>query len=194
LFGQEENDDAFFYIPYPILSEHIEKQYDITFLSNEIEIFGMVYGLKYMYRFLYVNELISDYYYKRMESNISMLEFDSLFYLRSSAWQMKFVFDWPQLNPPNPELIKLFSDSYRYSFDKTVGDQFENYLESWSVPEIVQEEIDRFFNEEQSNKKENEHDRWLPTQPIVNTEPKVGRNDPCPCGSGKKYKKCCLGN
>jgi uncharacterized protein YecA (UPF0149 family) len=21
-------------------------------------------------------------------------------------------------------------------------------------------------------------------------EPKVGRNDPCPCGSGKKYKKC----
>ena len=23
------------------------------------------------------------------------------------------------------------------------------------------------------------------------TEPKVGRNDPCPCGSGEKYKKCC---
>lgn len=22
--------------------------------------------------------------------------------------------------------------------------------------------------------------------------PRVGRNDPCPCGSGKKYKKCCL--
>jgi uncharacterized protein YecA (UPF0149 family) len=22
-------------------------------------------------------------------------------------------------------------------------------------------------------------------------KPKVGRNDPCPCGSGKKYKKCC---
>ena len=26
---------------------------------------------------------------------------------------------------------------------------------------------------------------------IINTEPKVGRNDPCPCGSGKKFKKCC---
>ncbi len=25
---------------------------------------------------------------------------------------------------------------------------------------------------------------------IVRTVPKVGRNDPCPCGSGKKYKKC----
>ncbi|MCC6505646.1 MAG: preprotein translocase subunit SecA [Aquimonas sp.] len=27
-------------------------------------------------------------------------------------------------------------------------------------------------------------------QPIVNADPKVGRNDPCPCGSGKKYKHC----
>lgn len=28
-------------------------------------------------------------------------------------------------------------------------------------------------------------------EPYVKTEPKIGRNDPCPCGSGKKYKKCC---
>jgi SEC-C motif-containing protein len=27
--------------------------------------------------------------------------------------------------------------------------------------------------------------------PIRRTEPKIGRNDPCPCGSGKKHKKCC---
>ena len=28
-------------------------------------------------------------------------------------------------------------------------------------------------------------------QPIRNTGREIGRNDPCPCGSGKKYKKCC---
>jgi len=28
-------------------------------------------------------------------------------------------------------------------------------------------------------------------EPVVRDEDKVGRNDPCPCGSGKKYKKCC---
>lgn len=27
-------------------------------------------------------------------------------------------------------------------------------------------------------------------QPVVNNGPKIGRNDPCPCGSGKKYKNC----
>ena len=26
---------------------------------------------------------------------------------------------------------------------------------------------------------------------VVRSEMKTGRNDPCPCGSGKKYKKCC---
>jgi hypothetical protein len=30
-----------------------------------------------------------------------------------------------------------------------------------------------------------------PPAPLVNAAPKVGRNDPCPCGSGKKHKKCC---
>lgn len=28
--------------------------------------------------------------------------------------------------------------------------------------------------------------------PVRSSSPKVGRNDPCPCGSGKKYKHCCL--
>ena len=35
------------------------------------------------------------------------------------------------------------------------------------------------------------HDHAPVTQ-VVRSGPKVGRNDPCPCGSGKKYKQCCL--
>jgi preprotein translocase subunit SecA len=30
-----------------------------------------------------------------------------------------------------------------------------------------------------------------PVQQVVRGTAKIGRNDPCPCGSGKKYKKCC---
>ena len=33
---------------------------------------------------------------------------------------------------------------------------------------------------------------YMPAEPIRNPLRNVGRNDPCPCGSGKKYKKCCL--
>ena len=42
-----------------------------------------------------------------------------------------------------------------------------------------------------------EGDRWyymdgemVKPKPVVRDQPKVGRNDPCPCGSGNKYKKC----
>ena len=33
---------------------------------------------------------------------------------------------------------------------------------------------------------------YAPPEPVRNPLRNVGRNDPCPCGSGKKYKKCCL--
>ena len=41
-----------------------------------------------------------------------------------------------------------------------------------------------------------EHRQRIPsaaTSTLRQRTPKVGRNDPCPCGSGKKYKRCCGG-
>jgi hypothetical protein len=35
---------------------------------------------------------------------------------------------------------------------------------------------------------------WVSNKPFINPMRDVGRNDPCPCGSGKKAKKCCLAN
>jgi preprotein translocase subunit SecA len=36
------------------------------------------------------------------------------------------------------------------------------------------------------------HNSAQPQEPYRRTEPKIGRNEACPCGSGKKYKQCCL--
>ena len=35
-------------------------------------------------------------------------------------------------------------------------------------------------------------DATIKKQPVRTSPKKVGPNDPCPCGSGKKYKKCCM--
>ena len=35
-------------------------------------------------------------------------------------------------------------------------------------------------------------DRYFVREPLVHEQPKPGRNQPCPCGSGKKYKRCCI--
>jgi len=36
------------------------------------------------------------------------------------------------------------------------------------------------------------HKKFNESKIFVNADKKVGRNDPCPCGSGKKYKNCCM--
>ena len=45
--------------------------------------------------------------------------------------------------------------------------------------------------EAHTHKEGEEHHLHPKPQTVVREEPKVGRNDPCTCGSGKKYKKCC---
>jgi preprotein translocase subunit SecA len=60
----------------------------------------------------------------------------------------------------------------------------------WSESEAVHESYDATRSQMEAGV-EGSHSREAP-KPIVRDVPKVGRNDPCPCGSGKKYKRCCL--
>lgn len=52
---------------------------------------------------------------------------------------------------------------------------------------LEEDEDDFFFDDDYDD-----YEYVQPVKQIVRTAPKVGRNDPCPCGSRKKYKKCCL--
>lgn len=68
---------------------------------------------------------------------------------------------------------------------------FEKLL--WNMYEVKAEwlhtlkEWDNVIPEEKRKEIRKEHNR---SKQVIN-ESKIGRNDPCPCGSGKKYKKCC---
>jgi len=70
---------------------------------------------------------------------------------------------------------------------------------SWRGHELSDGEADEIKHAITPNVREI-HAYWLsrraeqaPTaKPVRRSEPRVGRNDPCPCGNGKKYKKCCL--
>jgi hypothetical protein len=59
-------------------------------------------------------------------------------------------------------------------------------------PSAIAERQERWARE--GDEEGDEDDFGEPVMPFVREGPKVGRNDPCPCGSGKKYKKCCLGD
>ncbi|MGL6196210.1 MAG: SEC-C metal-binding domain-containing protein, partial [Thermoguttaceae bacterium] len=73
-----------------------------------------------------------------------------------------------------------------------------NFVSStWTESEAVHEEVatNSAISEiagQQQEAIEGSQNAEKKMEPIRNIGPKVGRNDPCPCGSGKKYKNCCM--
>jgi hypothetical protein len=71
---------------------------------------------------------------------------------------------------------------------------YEAYMESMSSPPLPPKQAARPKYRYEDRYEEGEPPPDTPaTIPIRNTEAKLGRNDPCWCGSGKKFKKCHLG-
>ncbi|MDZ4678661.1 MAG: YchJ family protein [Oligoflexia bacterium] len=64
-------------------------------------------------------------------------------------------------------------------------------LEHHEVSEFRKEKDTWYFVDGESHVHEEGQGHHEPAQPVVRETPKIGRNDPCVCGSGKKYKKCC---
>ncbi len=64
------------------------------------------------------------------------------------------------------------------------------FCEQWAAkyPMLGSSMIPEQFGEEE----ESGDDEWTAPSETVIRDERVGRNDPCPCGSGKKFKKCCL--
>jgi len=68
----------------------------------------------------------------------------------------------------------------------------------WANAAIARNEKEIWQDELDALKKQglmdefNQLQRHLVQVPIQRSRPKTGRNEPCPCGSGKKFKKCCL--
>jgi preprotein translocase subunit SecA len=59
----------------------------------------------------------------------------------------------------------------------------------WQVSDLVHSEVGAF--EARGMREAADAPQSEAPKPFVRTDRKVGRNDPCPCGSGRKYKKCC---
>nr|WP_320116742.1 preprotein translocase subunit SecA [uncultured Desulfuromonas sp.] len=79
-------------------------------------------------------------------------------------------------------------------FMQMMGRIRQEVLQKLFMIQLVQQDDVERMEEEQKKRKvvmnrSDEADK--PAQPVKRDEDKVGRNDPCPCGSGKKYKKCC---
>ena len=77
---------------------------------------------------------------------------------------------------------------------RTQGDKVDNYLniQYQDFPERLKRELDTHKVKNHDLPEIEEWNDELPQLPHIKESPDIGRNEPCPCGSGKKYKKCCM--
>jgi len=97
-----------------------------------------------------------------------------------------------------PEMYKLHQNFYNEVLFKNKGTYLlDKYMKKY---ENLEKKYPDFFDsygedEEAYDKYDDEYEEDEPVEkrviPFNRPEPKIGRNQPCPCGSGKKYKNCC---
>jgi hypothetical protein len=195
------NLDNWFYLNAKTLADHIDNHFDFLIGLNEVEIFGKIWGLDYVFHFLNKNKLLSDKHYELMQENITHFKIKMIYYSGDNLWNHAYVFDWPKINnvPNNTSDRALFEDTYLAGIDKSMK-SIKEYFSNYRPPQRINIELKNthstkdFFDDKFSEfNLDSEFDKYLEKpMPIKSTKPDIGRNDPCFCGSGKKYKKCCI--
>ena len=66
-----------------------------------------------------------------------------------------------------------------------IKDRYKHITSTWAGYKEAEEDVKEDFVNF------NTQEYFKEPESYVRTEPKIGRNEPCPCGSGKKYKRCC---
>ena len=93
------------------------------------------------------------------------------------------------------QMLSGIADKFSGLFFKARWMQRETLNRIWSGQSATHEEVapgmSRFEQQREAAMESLKQQTDEKPKPIVRSTARVGRNDPCPCGSGKKYKKCC---
>ena len=121
----------------------------------------------------------------------------SMDHLKSSIWMRS----WAEKDPKTEykrEGSRMFEEMLDTIEDRVTDIIFRIRLEAgartrnvWNVSQTSHDEVGQFAMAEQQRAAAQAPQGEVKVKQIKLDTPKVGRNEPCPCGSGKKYKKCC---
>jgi hypothetical protein len=175
-------------------------------------IFLTSWNLEYVYEFLREYDLIDQNTYDATRPFFEILKAQTILKYNDALWMHKFCLDLTDERKNSDRVTyeaKIFDDSFTYRFN---DDKFIDYVENnlSNLPkfkknilqcyseiekdnDLFAEELESFlgtmenetFNSDEFNALTNIH--AVEQRKVI----KIGRNEPCPCGSGKKYKKCC---
>ncbi|MCF8296211.1 MAG: SEC-C domain-containing protein [Saprospiraceae bacterium] len=185
IFGKHGRKN-WFYIDKKTLDKHIVDRYDNFLGSNELEIFGKVWGFPYLISFFNHFQLLSDEHSQLMLKNMEYFKKEMVQIASFSLWKMMFVFKWPKISDSVEDHL------YQDFFESTFGIKDEDMKEHLSEFFPSFQETEEWNYQAEMKEKDLGTIVYSGDSPYKKEEPEIGRNAPCPCGSGKKYKNCCL--
>jgi preprotein translocase subunit SecA len=118
-------------------------------------------------------------------------------HLKDSIWTRSLAEKDPKTEYKR-EGFRMFNEMLESIEDRVTDVIFRVHLSAgtrarsvWNVSQTSHDEVGQFSMSEQQRAAAQAPQGEVVVKQIKLDKPKVGRNDPCPCGSGKKYKKCC---
>ena len=182
------------------------------FLSDQPTMIATLWGSVYIYDFLHKLEIVSTEIYQDFLKTSQKLKGDIIGIFTPDLWCSNFVHHWQKPDSVSEDEFReehsiftksislqhgdlsMISDIFSEELSK-IGKMADYILEGGKsmakqddlsfLDNIFKQKADIYDDEGWYDSYEDRH-----FEPI-RIEPKVGRNEPCPCGSGKKYKNCC---
>jgi preprotein translocase subunit SecA len=118
-------------------------------------------------------------------------------HMKESIWTRSFAEKDPKVEYKR-EGFRMFNGMLESIEDRVTDVIFKVRLEAgararsvWQVSQTAHDEVGQFAMTERQRAAAQAPQGEQKVKQIRLDQPKVGRNEPCPCGSGKKYKKCC---
>jgi hypothetical protein len=210
----QENDrsstktDSYFRIQADSFEKYILKLSSDLFLDNKPEMIAVLWGSVYVYEFLYKCGVISDVVFHGFMDITRKLKGKVIGRFTPDLWSSNFVHSWEK-----PECISeaefveennIFKKSITFKYQPfsmlrgSISDELSKIGDLASFIEEGGEEAREMFDMIKleklfgsGNERLGSPDSFYNKTEPIRVEKNVGRNDPCPCGSGKKYKKCC---
>ena len=147
------------------------------------------YGAAYIYEYLHSLGLINDFVFSTAISSINHIK-GGLLNMGEYVWKNGFVKDWKPAESTSLDDHEKMLQAIDASFNKIDTINIKKSM-NWGFDEENKDELIENFAKKLTDSISSDNPPALKKYVEVRTTPKIGRNEPCTCGSGKKYKNCC---
>lgn len=209
----ESDISSYFQIKYDDFEEYLSRFFIGYIYEKSQEMSAYLWSSVYVYDFLHKFNLISEEDHARFISISKIFKGKIIAQFFDKLWTFDFVHLWPKPDSISKAEFeaehRIFSKSASYpAFNdddqiqkdiseelSEIGDLSQHIIEGFKtenrLKEVLLPDVFPFDFDENTENHDFNHDSFFSSSDPIIKEKKPGRNDPCPCGSGKKYKKCC---